>query len=83
MLYSSGMLLVFQAAKSLLEHTSATLLPRKIETSDPKEVNEQFLKSALGASFGGEESQRSGASTPAQDEQKPMFARPKGPARKR
>ena len=83
MLYSSGMLLVYHHAKSLLEGTPATLLTRKVETSDPKEINERFLKSVLGPSLGGEDNHGSGVSTPAQDEQKPMFARPKGPARKR
>lgn len=80
MLYSSGMLLVYHHAKGLLEGTPATLLTRKVETSDPKEINEHFLKSVLGTNLGSEES---GASTPAQDEQKPMFARPKGPPRRR
>ena len=80
MLYSSGMLLVYHHAKGLLEGTPATLLTRKVETSDPKEINEHFLKSVLGANLGSEEGV---ASTPAQDEQKPMFARPKGPPRRR
>lgn len=81
MLYSSGMLLVYHNAKNLLSSTLATLVTRKVETSDPKEVNEHFLKSVLGPEIGGGDD-GSGTSTPVHEEQK-GFARPKGPVRKR
>ena len=81
MLYSSGMLLVYHNAKNLLAPTLATLATRKVETSDPKEVNEHFLRTVVGPELGGGDD-GSGASTPAHEEQK-GFARPKGPARRR
>lgn len=82
MLYSSGMLLVFHHAKSLVE-PRATLVTRKVETSDPGELNEHFLRSVLGPNLDSLSPHGSGASTPAQEDQKPLFARPKGPPRRR
>ncbi|TDL24739.1 actin depolymerizing protein [Rickenella mellea] len=78
MLYSSGSSSVIQKAKEILSSTSSNLSSRKIETSDPTEINEEFLKNELGilgavtggsANIGGDE--------------KKGFARPKGPGRKR
>ncbi|EKM55456.1 uncharacterized protein PHACADRAFT_256091 [Phanerochaete carnosa HHB-10118-sp] len=81
MLYSSGMLLVYHNAKNLLAPTLATLVTRKVETSDPKEVSELFLKSVVGPELGNDDN-ASGSATPVHDDQK-GFARPKGPARRR
>lgn len=80
MLYSSGMLVVYHHAKTLLQSTPVKLVQRKIETADPQELDAIYMRR-----FEDEEFHRtsSATATPAQDEQKPMFARPKGPARKR
>ena len=43
MLYSCGTLAVFRYAKEILQLRTTTLLPRKIETSDPTELNEKHL----------------------------------------
>jgi len=76
MLYSSGALLVYQGAKSILESAGGDQLAgRKIETSDPQELNEAFLKEALGVGHSNE-------SAPTSQSQ-PLFAKPKGPGRRR
>ena len=78
MIYSSSASSVHQTAKSLLSSRSTPLANRKIETSDPKEVDEAFLRSELGlvddSGFG---------NTIKKDEEKRPFARPRGPGRKR
>src|SRR5262245_26471738 len=49
MLYSSGSSSVFQRTKSILSTSHSSILyPRKIETSDPKELTERFLVDELG-----------------------------------
>jgi twinfilin-like protein len=50
MLYSSGAIGVYKIAKSLLSATasSSVLASKKIETSDPKEIDEAFVKAELG-----------------------------------
>ncbi|KAF6765086.1 hypothetical protein DFP72DRAFT_799218 [Ephemerocybe angulata] len=80
MIYSSGSSTTFQSAKTLLTSSSPAILiaPRKIETSDPKEVDEAFLKAELGRSEGGSNSEQS--TNPAIT--KP-FAKPRGPGRRR
>lgn len=86
MLYSSGMLLLFQQVKALLEPSPANLVTRKVETSDPKEINEAFLRSVLGASLSAGQSAATvgspTATSPPVAEEK-GFARPRGPVRKR
>ncbi|KAK7693694.1 hypothetical protein QCA50_003265 [Cerrena zonata] len=79
MLYSSGARAMFHTAKNLLG--VASLLERKIETSDPTELTEDYLKLELGLT----DDQSSGAGTtqPVQAEDKKAFARPKGPGRRR
>ena len=74
MIYSSSATSVYQTAKSL----SLPLANRKIETSDPKEVDESFLRAELGLATG--ETTDTAAK---KDEEKKPFARPKGPGRKR
>ena len=73
MIYSSGSPAVYQTAKALLSALDppVSLAARKIETSDPKELDEAFLQAELGA-------------TPAPAAAaKQTFARPKGPGRRR
>ncbi|TFK29820.1 actin depolymerizing protein [Coprinopsis marcescibilis] len=80
MIYSSSSTSTYQGAKSIISNLSSDvdLAARKIETSDPSEINEAYLRSELG--FKGDASD-AGSSTPQQS--KAMFARPKGPARRR
>ncbi|KAF8969943.1 hypothetical protein BDZ97DRAFT_1957569 [Flammula alnicola] len=78
MLYSSGSTTTYQAAKSILASLlpPVTLAVRKIETSDPKELDEAFLKAELGLSDAKD------GPVAAADSPK-AFARPKGPPRRR
>ncbi|THH31158.1 hypothetical protein EUX98_g3036 [Antrodiella citrinella] len=80
MLYSSGFLATYRAGKVVLGDAAQFLAERKIETSDPSELNEEFIKFELGLNT----PVTSGTSTPlAKDDDKKAFARPKGPGRKR
>ncbi|KAF5386823.1 hypothetical protein D9615_001623 [Tricholomella constricta] len=87
MIYSSGVLTTYLAVKGFLVETSPTayLAPRKVETSDPRELDEAHLKTELGldiASVGAQPA--AGSSNLAREgDEKKAFARPKGPARKR
>lgn len=74
MIYSSSATSVYQTAKSL----SLPLANRKIETSDPKEIDESFLRAELGLASG----ELANSSATKGEEKKP-FARPRGPGRKR
>jgi len=74
MLYSSGSSSVYLTAKSLLP--ALLLAPRKVETSDPHELDASFLHAELGQS-----NEPSRGSTP--NLSRVAFARPKGPPRKR
>ena len=64
MLFSSGVSSVLAAAKNM-----GLAIARKVETSDPQELNESFLRAELGLAGSGT------------DEKKP-FAKPRGPTRK-
>jgi len=82
MIYSSGFLSTYRAAKVVLGDAAEFLAERKIETSEPSELNEDFIKFELGLT--GSAAVTSGTSTPASaNEEKKAFARPKGPGRKR
>ena len=82
MLYSSGSAGVFAHAKSIVSpNSSAVLASKKIETSDPKEVDEEFLRVELGLDLGGET--EGGTRGGGGKEEKKVFARPKGPGRRR
>jgi len=87
MLYSSAARGVHASATSILSNGSSVsaLASRKIETSDPKEIDEAFLRAELGVGAGGSGSgPGSGSGTPSLgEEEKKPFARPKGPGRKR
>jgi len=74
MLYSSGTGALANGIKGYLgaEQTIA----KRIEVSDPKEINENFLRRDLGYS------QQSVSNTISSSDNK-RFARPKAPARKR
>ncbi|KAA1471077.1 actin depolymerizing protein [Dentipellis sp. KUC8613] len=75
MLYSSGSSSVYQAAKALLPPN--LLAGRKIETSDPKELNDSLLQAELAHS-----NNTSPTPTPGVTEETKSFARPRGPARR-
>ncbi|KAL0947472.1 hypothetical protein HGRIS_013577 [Hohenbuehelia grisea] len=85
MLYSAGVLVVFLAVRKVLEsaivNSNSVVATRRLETSDPKELDEAFLVSELDL-----DKQNAGVATesgaPTADEKKP-FAKPKGPARRR
>ncbi|KAG5340330.1 hypothetical protein C0989_002141 [Termitomyces sp. Mn162] len=77
--------IVIIAVKTLLVEAPSTtrLASRKIETSDPSELDEAYLKSELGFDvIGPVDGQSAGTGFRDAEEKKP-FARPRGPARKR
>lgn len=79
MVYSTGAGVIFRQVRDLLgEERGFAFAPRKIETSDPRELTEAFLKEELalgnGTSDGNNTVTRSVESRP--------FARPKGPGRR-
>ena len=93
MLYSCAFNFLYVQAKALFQDdTNCTLLARKIETSEPKELDERYLRDSLGAlldeseTIGSEEANVSegatpvGAPSPLSDDRK--FAKPRGPARR-
>ncbi|KAH8106779.1 actin depolymerizing protein [Cristinia sonorae] len=81
MVYSTGFLSTHRGGKAILEDAAQHLVERKIETSDPKELNEEFFKFELGLTASQSTPGGSGSSTPI--EANKTFARPKGPGRKR
>ncbi|THV07942.1 actin depolymerizing protein [Dendrothele bispora CBS 962.96] len=87
MIYSSGAALVTQGLKTILSSSSTiSVASRRAETSDPSEVNEEFLKDGLGY-----DSASSGATgiggieprAPLPSDEKKAFAKPRGPVRRR
>jgi len=76
MIYSSGSTATFQTAKNILTSLSppVVMMSRKVETSDPTELDEEYLKAELGWADSGNAPL---AAAPR------GFARPKGPARRR
>ncbi|KAH9857081.1 actin depolymerizing protein [Lenzites betulinus] len=83
MLYSSAVLSVVREVKELLSSSgsSSTLASRKVETSDPSELDEKYLIAELGLSGSVAATATAGVSSEGSD--KKPFARPKGPGRKR
>lgn len=80
MLYSSGSVTTYQSAKALLQSASLTSIEfasRKIETAEPSEVNEAFLKLELGVV---DHPERTAAATTGPTNN---FAKPRGPAKRR
>lgn len=92
MIYSATCRALYHVSKSLLMSPNAHLVSRTVETSDPAELGEAYLKEELG--LGEEDTSTSGASggdsglsavaggtklgAPTN-----AFAKPRGPARKR
>lgn len=74
MMYSSGCLTVPLLAKPLF--TTSNLIPRKVETSEPQELTEEYLKSEVGITTVVPTGRLDSG------ENKP-FAKPKGPPRRR
>lgn len=101
MLYSSGSRSVYMAAGGLLSSIdgASPLAARKVETSDPKEINKTFLTNELGSSSTSSSSSSiptraglggikdgGGVSAESQRSVKELtqqFSRPRPPARKR
>ncbi|KAI0831510.1 actin depolymerizing protein [Trametes gibbosa] len=83
MLYSSAVLSVVREVKEHLSSSgsSSTVALRKVETSDPSEINERFLIAELGLSPSDAPTATAGVSAEGSD--KKPFARPKGPGRRR
>ncbi len=81
MLYSSAVLFVVKEVKGFLESagSTSTLSSRKVETSDPSELDEKYLVAELGLAGSDAPTVASG---PADNGDKKPFARPRGPARK-
>lgn len=85
MVYSCSVVSTMMQAKELLQGSSSVLSARKIQTSDPSEINEEYIVSELGlkseatttTASGGSEVRKLGS------EEGRSFARPKGPGRKR
>jgi twinfilin len=86
MVYSSGVSSAFLTAQNILRASSATniqVASRKIETSDPTEIDEDFLMAELGLEKSIEREDNMGRVTQmARDDQK-LFAKPRGPGRRR
>ncbi|KAI0807625.1 hypothetical protein C8Q74DRAFT_1228381 [Fomes fomentarius] len=83
MLYSSAILVVVKEVKDFLAaaQSTSTLAPRRIETSDPTELDEKYLVTELG--WTGAEAPTSTVGSTTEGVGKQSFARPKGPGRKR
>ena len=86
MVYSSAVSSVFLATKDLLQALSPAtdihVVSRRIETSDPAEINEDFLIGALGLSKAAKSEDNVGPVALARADQ-PLFAKPRGPVRRR
>ncbi|KAF4578506.1 actin-binding proteins ADF family protein [Pleurotus pulmonarius] len=81
MLYSSCSLATFLAAKALLSsYPTSTVASRKIETSDPQELDEAFLVSYLDLDTAA--AAASIVPSHADTGEKKPFARPRGPGRR-
>ena len=76
MLYSTGSATTFQAVKNVLNAFPINIQSRRIETSDPLELNEAYLRTELGLDADKE------SDIAAVDTRK-AFARPKGPPKRR
>lgn len=79
MVYSTGALIIFREVRAILgEERGFVLAPRKIETSDPRELTEAFLREELSGV-----SDENGAALARPAVSNTSFARPKGPGRRR
>lgn len=86
MVYSSGVSSVFLAAKNILLASSSTpdiyIASRKIETSDPAEIDEDFLITELGLEKLSNSQDDMGHRTQMKRDDQKLFARPRGPGRR-
>jgi len=76
MVYSCSALLVMRQLQGQLGE--ALIILKRIETSNPSEINSRFLSLEIRPSL----AEVQDSSVPAVDKPKPGFARPKKPARK-
>lgn len=85
MVYASGSSSVLQAAKSLLTWPLVHLASHKVETSDPAELDEAYLKAELGFKDTGVADGPKGGETGASNDidEKKAFAKPRGPGRRK
>lgn len=80
MVYSTGALAICRQVKDLLgEERGFVFASRKIETSDPRELTEAFLKEELDTGNGVSD----GTTLTRPAVSNTSFARPKGPGRRR
>lgn len=81
MVYSSASLAAYHSAQALVKDAQVTFASRKVETSDPQEINEAYLKAELNLA---EVKLNSAAapSAPVPMEEKKPFARPGRPGRR-
>jgi len=80
MVYSTGALIIFREVRAILgEERGFVLATRKIETSDPGELTEAFLREELNTGNGISDGNTLARSTASNT----SFARPKGPGRRR
>jgi twinfilin-like protein len=86
MVYSSGVSSVFLTAKNILLASSSAIdiniASRKIETSDPAEINEDFLVTELGLEKLWNTQDDVAHRTQINRNDQKLFARPRGPARR-
>jgi len=84
MLYSSAAMSTYLAVKDFLAEIGSTfpLAAKRIETSDPGELNEAFLKAGLNID-GPPDTIANSTGTRQDGLEKPSFARPRGPAKRR
>ncbi|KAI0093581.1 actin depolymerizing protein [Irpex rosettiformis] len=84
MLYSSSFISTSRAADKLLIDAPTKQLSRRLQTSDPKEIDERYLRADLASVLTGAGGAEGSASVGgnAQGAEKPAFARPKGPVRR-
>lgn len=82
MIYSSATQPLYQASKNFIP--AEILAARKIETAEPSEINEAYLRFELTpSSTSNVEQMRAAVSTPGTvSDQTKGFARPKGPPRR-
>lgn len=86
MVYSSGVSSTYLAGKTLLltSSTSIHIASRKIETSSPEELDEEYLKEELelGTAPTGEQRSDGGNGILRDGNERRPFAKPRGPTRK-
>ncbi len=81
MVYSLAAASLMQTAKGLLAGSRANLVTKKLETSDPSEIDAQFIVSRLNLDREDPEGSSTTTSRPGSSEPK-AFAKPKGPGRR-